>query len=353
MNLELMPVYCIDPIQDPRWEEFVQRHPDSSLFHSRAWLQSLNRTYGYKPVAYTTARPGVPLTAGIVCCRVRSIFTGSWLVSVPFADHCQPLQSTTGELLSILSEIKEHVCAESFRYFELRCWNAQGLNLAGSQDLSSSSCFAHHMLDLSPELSLLFRSLHPSCVQRKIRRAERERVLHEEGASDELIRQFYSLLIKTRRRHGLPPQPLSWFFNLRDAWGEALKVRVAIQSGRPIASIITILHKQCLTYKYGCSDARFHKLGGMPFLFWHSIRDAKQQGATKLDLGRSDLENQGLTAFKEHLGAERSTLTYYRYPARAASERALAGTEFVSSFCSYLPGSLLRLTGKLLYRHIG
>jgi lipid II:glycine glycyltransferase (peptidoglycan interpeptide bridge formation enzyme) len=208
------------------------------------------------------------------------------------------------------------------------------------------------VLELSPDLGTLFRRFHHSCVQRKIRRAEREHVLYEEGASDKVIREFYSLLIKTRRRHGLPPQPMSWFFNLRDAWEGAFKVRLATQSGRPIASIITILHKQSLTYKYGCSDARFHKLGGMPFLFWHSIQDAKRHGASKLDLGRSDLDNQGLNAFKEHLGAERSSLTYYRYPS-SATRGAFAGTEFLSNLCSYLPESALRVAGKLLYRHIG
>ena len=348
-----MPVYCIDPIQDPRWEEFVQRHPESSLFHSRRWLQSLNRTYGYEPVAYTTAPRPARITAGILCCRVRSIFMGSRLVSVPFADHCQPLESTPGELLGILPELKQLVRSEPFRYFELRCCSSELFNLAQDEDLSSSSTFAHHVLDLSSDLRTLFDRFHHSCVQRKIRRAERERVVHEEGNSDKAIRQFYALLIQTRQRHGLPPQPLTWFLNLRDAWGEALKLSLAVQSGRPIASIITILHKQCLTYKYGCSDARFHKSGAMPFLFWESIQDAKRRGATKFDLGRSDLDNPGLIAFKEHLGAERSRLTYYCYPASATNRRALGATEFASQFCRYLPAPLLRVAGNLLYRHFG
>lgn len=252
-----------------------------------------------------------------------------------------------------MQQLQEYMHAEDFNYFELRCRDEHLLNAVEKQDLKTSSCFASHEINLSDDLQTIFGRFHRSCIQRKIRRAERENVQYEESNSDEAIRKFYSLLIKTRQRHGVPPQPLSWFFNLRDAWGQDFKVRIATQSGRAIASIITILHKQCLTYKYGCSDARFHKFGAMAFLFWHSIQDAKRQGATKLDLGRSELDNQGLIAFKNHLGADSSRLIYYRYPTTGAFKLSLARTQFVSSFWRYLPASVLRVAGKLLYRHIG
>ena len=59
---------------------------------------------------------------------------------------------------------------------------------------------------------------------------------------------------------------------------------------------------------------RITRLGGMPFLFWRLIQDARARGFAELDLGRSDVDQPGLIAFKDHLGATRSTLTYYRYP---------------------------------------
>ena len=84
-------VYPFHPLADPRWAEFLERHPRASVFHTAAWLDALHRTYGYLPVAFTTAPPGTPLGNAIVACLIDSWVTGRRLVSLPFADHCEPL----------------------------------------------------------------------------------------------------------------------------------------------------------------------------------------------------------------------------------------------------------------------
>jgi lipid II:glycine glycyltransferase (peptidoglycan interpeptide bridge formation enzyme) len=61
--------------------------------------------------------------------------------------------------------------------------------------------------------------------------------------------------------------------------------------------------------KYGGSDARFHNLGGIQMLLWQAIKEAKEAGVEELDLGRSDLNNQGLITFKNRWSATRSTFT--------------------------------------------
>ena len=40
-------VYKIDPLQDRRWAQFLERHHLATLFHSPEWLDALQRTYGY------------------------------------------------------------------------------------------------------------------------------------------------------------------------------------------------------------------------------------------------------------------------------------------------------------------
>ena len=86
-----------------------------------------------------------------------------------------------------------------------------------------------------------------------------------------LLDHFYRLMLLTRRRHNIPPQPKRWFQNLIECFGGALKIRVAFKDSRAISAILTLRHKDTLVYKYGCSDAQFHRLGGVQFLFWKSI----------------------------------------------------------------------------------
>lgn len=125
--------------------------------------------------------------------------------------------------------------------------------------------------------------------------------------------EFYRLLLVTRRRHGLPPQPRKWFKTLLECMGDNVQITLARRGRVPIAAVLTLRHGPCVVYKYGCSDQRFHNLGGVPFLIWHMIEDGKASGAEWIDLGRSDLDNQGLINFKDKLGATRKLLTYYRY----------------------------------------
>jgi len=63
-------VFKLNPLQDPRWQDLVDRHPHGSVFHSSAWLDALSRTYGYEPVVYTTSPPANKLSNGIVFSRV-------------------------------------------------------------------------------------------------------------------------------------------------------------------------------------------------------------------------------------------------------------------------------------------
>jgi hypothetical protein len=108
-----------------------------------------------------------------------------------------------------------------------------------------------------------------------------------------------------------------------------------------------------VTYKYGGSDARFNRLGGMALLFWNAIREAKSEGAEAMDLGRSDRDQAGLIAFKEHWGAAPSRLTYWRYaPAARVAGREGRTMHVARKLCGRLPGSVLTLAGRLLYRHI-
>jgi hypothetical protein len=59
-NIQPVSRFCchhLDPTNDSRWAEFVERHPRASVFHTVGWLEALRRTYGYEPVAYTTSSP--------------------------------------------------------------------------------------------------------------------------------------------------------------------------------------------------------------------------------------------------------------------------------------------------------
>lgn len=353
-SINVTTTYALDPLQDPRWPEFLQRHPAASVFHTPGWLEALRRTYGYEPTVFTTTASGQDLQNGILFCRVKDWLSGCRMVSVPFSDHCQPLVDSAENLQLLLEALRQKQEREKWKYIELRPLALWETGQESQPSFVRGDEFFFHALDLRPSVDAIFHDFHKSCVQRKIHRAEREELDYEAGRSETLLSKFYHLLLLTRRRHQLPPQPLAWFRNLVDCLGDRLHIRLVSKDGQPIASILTLFFKNSLVYKYGCSDAKYHNLGGMPFLFWKAIQDGKTLGAQEFDLGRSDVDNPGLAEFKQHLGAVSSSLVYLRIE-RNPSRSTVNDWKlrFLRKAVSRVPNPCLRIAGNLFYRYIG
>jgi hypothetical protein len=343
-------VHEINPLNDGRWDVFINGHPRSSVFHSTKWLRALQTTYEYEPLVVTTSSPDAPITNGLVFCRVKSWLTGRRFVSLPFSDHCEPLVNNSSELDDLLLHMKRYVDTDKSKYIEIR---PIGCQPGGQTGFGRSITYSFHRLHLRKSTEELFGNFHKDCVQRKIRRAEREKLHYEEGNSEILLRKFYDLLVVTRRRQHLPPQPLCWFRTLVAEFGDNLKIRVASKSNLPIASILTITNKRSMVYKYGCSDAQFHKFGGMALLFWNAIQEANHTGLEEFEMGRSDSGNLGLIAFKEHWGAFGSKLDYWTYPSADRLVSHIPSKAMLRQFVRVVPDLILKVTGNLFYRHIG
>ena len=344
-------VWAINPLEDDRWPGFIARHPDASVFHTRGWLASLQATYGYEPLAFTTSPLEETLTNALLFCVVRSKLTGNRLVSLPFSDYCEPLVEHPDQFGTLCDYVEALRTEEGWQFVEMRSANSR---LEFSRVFNPATTYKLHRLDLRPSLDALHKAFHKSCIQRKIRRAQRESLTYEAGRSPLLLQQAYKLFELTRLRHHVPPQPFKWFHHVVACMGKDVCIRIAFKDGQPIAGILTLNHGKKMVYKYGGSDTKFNNLGATPMLFWQAIKEAKKAGMEEFDLGRSDLDNSGLITFKEHWSATSSTLTTWRNPTVAMpSSFEHLKVRLTKEAFAYLPNSVLPMWGRLLYRHFG
>jgi Acetyltransferase (GNAT) domain len=335
----------IQPLLDPRWPELIARHPASSVFHTCAWLRTLHSTYGFAPLAVTTSAPGHELENALLFCSIHSWITGRRLVALPYSDHCDPLLND-GRLQDLVDWVKRRCDEGQYKYVELRPRQAR------PDGLSPARRFAFHMMDISPAENDLFARLDRKCLRNRIRHASEQDLTYEHGRSESLIQKWYGLALLTRRRHQLPPQPITWFRNLLACFGEGAAVNILSKDNRPIAGIVTLLHKQTVVCKYAASDQAFSDTGAMPLLFWRVILEAKRNGCRELDFGRSDPDNHGLARFKDHWGAARTELVYWQYPEGQRSvERDPWRVRAAKSAFSHMPLPILQASGRLLYKH--
>lgn len=351
---EAVSIHTFNPLLDNRWDDFVARHPKASAFHQRAWLDALFRTYGYEPVVFTTSSPTTELRNGLVYCHVKSWLTGDRLVSLPFSDHCEPLCDSAEEMDSLIRYSQAVLERQGWQYLELRPINEDFCQTGAGISFRPAGSYFLHVVDLRPDLDDIFRSLNKDSVQRRIRRAEKAGLVEKCGTSPDLLKDFYSLFVITRGRHHLPPPPYAWFQNLLRCLGQALEIRVAYKDENPIAAILTLRFRKIGYFKYGCSDARFNRFGGTPWLLWRAIAAAKSTGATEFDMGRTQEDNSGLLTFKKHWVPRHRRLVYRRFPGTHSLDMVDGWKLTVAKRAfSHMPQRLLALTGNLLYRHIG
>ncbi|MBK7046991.1 MAG: GNAT family N-acetyltransferase [bacterium] len=351
-----MQIYSIDPLTDSRWPQFLARVPDASIFHTAGWLGALQEAYGYLPVVYTTSALGSPLENAVAFCHVRSWLTGKRLVSLPFADHCQPLIASPEALEQILAHVAAIRARSGYRYVELRALRRTELPSIGQTELGVSHSYAFHSIDLTVDEAALFEQLHKTSIKQMIGRAQREGLSISRGRDEQHREQFYTLLLQTRRKHKVPPQPRSWYRILAERLGDAITFHIASHEGKPVAAIVTLDYRQTIVHKYGCSNPAESHRGGTQLLLWEAIRLGKSSGAVEFDMGRSDLDNSGLVRFKERWGGIRTDLQYQRIPTPVqVVDKTPAGwkTHMTEIAFAYMPDTMLELAGRLLYKHVG
>jgi Acetyltransferase (GNAT) domain len=356
-NVERVSRFCcyqLDPTLDPRWAELVEKHPKASVFHTVAWLQAIQRTYGYKPVAFTTSPPTGELKNGLVFCRINSWLTGHRLVSLPFSDHCEPLCDSAEDLNFLIHYLQAALDHQEWKYIEVRPINRNLSQTGDGIGWLSAATYYLHTLDLRPDLNEVFRTLDKDSVQRRIHRAERAGLVEKCGRSEDLLEEFYALFVITRSRHRVPPIPYAWFRNLIHCQDKALEIRLAYKDETPIAAILTLQFRDVIYYKYGCSDARFNKFGATPWLLWRAIAAAKSNGANEFDMGRTEEDNTGLLAFKNHWVPRPKRLVYWQFPYTSSFNSVDNWKlKMAKRVFSCMPDRLLTIIGKLIYRHIG
>lgn len=346
--------YQLDPLRDPRWAQFVEKHPKASAFHTVAWLQALRLTYGYEPVAFTTSPPTGELENGIVFCRINSWLTGRRLVSLPFSDHCEPLCDSSEDVNFLIHYLQMALEHEAWKYLQIRPIYGNLSQTGDGIGCLPAATYFLHTLNLRPDLNEVFQSLDRDSVRRRIQRAERAGLVEKCGRSDDLLKEFYALFVITRGRHRVPPIPFSWFRNLIHSLDEALEIRVAYKDETPIAAIVTLKFRDVVYYKYGGSDARFNKFGATPWLLWRAIAAGKSKGANEFDMGRTEEANAGLLAFKNHWVPQPKRLVYWQFPFTPSLDSVDSWKfKIAQRAFSCMPDRLLTIIGELAYRHIG
>lgn len=341
-------IRVVNPCLEKNWDALVQTHPGFSFFHSAAWAKVLMETYGFEPF-YLVATEGERLLALLPLLEASSWLAGTRGVSLPFTDECPPLTSDRVSGARLLEEVMALGRQRQWKYWEGR----GGIDCLGNP--LESLAFYGHRLSLNQSEDALFGRLDSS-VRRAIRKSERCGVKVEISSTRDAIQRYYHLHCRTRRKHGLPPQPFSFFERIYErvlACGQGF-VSLATVGPEPVAAAVYFHLGSRVIYKFGASDERRQELRGSNLVMWQAIQWMVRRGFAELSFGRTSLDNEGLRKFKLGWGAEehRISCVKYEFNRQEFVQDSDKATGWHNRVFGLLPPSCARLAGRLLYRHL-
>lgn len=345
----MMEIRAIDPLTDARWTPFLDNAGGATIFHHPAWLSALMEAYGYRS-ASLGCFDGDTLVGVLPLLEIRSRLTGVRGVALPFSDYGGPVTDRHDAGTLLLDAALAAGRERGWKFVEVR-------GPLAHPDARQSAAFKRHQLVLGADAVALRKGFDKGQNLRSLTKFERSGATVERSADREALRAFMRLNYRTRRKHGLPPQPDRFFDALqRSVLDRGMGyVSVARLAGQDLAACVFLTYRDTVYYKFGASDEAGLSHRPNHGIMWDAMQWSIARGYRVLDFGRSDLDGEGLIKFKRGWGTVETDLAYARIGTAGPVAGGSGGgiLERAKPVLERLPIPVLKLIGRVLYEHVG
>ncbi len=334
------------PITDERWLAFAEETPCANIFHHPAWSKLIAQSYNFDPRIFTLVNSQNTVMAGLPVMHLPNLITGVRWECLPFTDHCFPLfqEGSVQEDLydaMLVSAREQRVKQVGFRG-----------DTISHPEVNETKHFAWHTLRLDDDFQDVSARIH-LMHKRNAMTAQKRGVQVKWGNTKADIDTYYQLHLQERQRQGVPVQPKR-FFNLiekllfQTGMGSIL---FAYKDDKVIAGLLLLYFGQTLTYKFGASDRASLVYRPNDLLFWTAIQWGCENHYRMFDMGRSDLDNQGLINFKQGWGADELPLRYFNTSSKLQGTATEKLATMMKTIIRNSPSWVCRFIGEFFYKY--
>jgi FemAB-related protein (PEP-CTERM system-associated) len=296
--------HCNSVADQAAWSWYVAQAPQATFFHELTWLDAVSVHFQHRP-QHLIAWRGHAVVGVLPLHALRSPLAGRLLISTPYA--------TYGGIVADDPAAAEALAGVAVRLvYELQAASLQlRSDTAGIDDLPHDDRYAGFRKPLPPDLPGL-RTYLPRKARAAARQAETRDgivVVHDNARLPEL----YLLYARSMRRLGSLNLPRAFFATLRDQLGPRCWISLAYQGARPVAGLLSFVHRDTVLPYYLGVDERVRSTGVTNLLYRAVMERAVKAQLRTFDFGRTRYENKGPFAFKVNQGFEPRTLGYQTY----------------------------------------
>lgn len=334
---ELM-VAEIDPWKDSRWEAFVLRHPEATVYHHPAWLAALQREYRQETLYLACAEPdgtlrgifplmytrGVPLKGGPI--------TGRRLSSLPRTPLAGPLALDPAAISALMREAQRRASARPSTWLQIKTQSADvSAGVAGIARKAWRESYIVPLAGVAGQPYQIPGSQNRSSIKRAINKAIAGGVRTRPAETEEELRIWYRLYLETMRRNVVPARPYRLFLAMWELMRPKGLMRLLLaeqqtdNGARIIGGHLFFYFGATATYAFGASRADDFALRPNDIIMGQGINDASEAGYRFVDLGEVPEGDENLGRFKSKWGAERVRMYRYYSPDFPDKEHGASG----------------------------
>lgn len=336
----------VDPPVDGRWEAFVAAAPGAAVFHHRAWLRLLQRTYGCPITACCLVDASSTIRAGVPFALVRRGRRHARLTCLPLAASCSTLPSPhddaelAGELTSAVDDLRRSLRVPA----ELRG------PVGPHPSAWVSARYRAHRITLEPDADrVLLRSRRRAEILRGAHRSREEGIVAERRTDTRALADFYRVYVAERRSRGAPSLPRRFVLGLAHMFDHGLGFVLLVRAGeQTLAGAVLLSFNGTLVYQLG-AWAPGATSAVLDLVMLEAVRWGCNAGMHTLDLGRTELSETHLRDFNRSWGARESVLAYHELRDQPPV-RERAGGSWTRPLIRHSPSVVGRIFGEELCR---
>lgn len=333
------------PVEE--WRAFVDSRPEATYAHLPGWQAVVRDSLGHRP-CYIFARNEAGRLSGVLpLFQVKSILSGSHLVSTPFVSECGPV-AESDEVVKALVERAKGLCRElRSRYLEIRVSRQLPV------DLPVNQYFFTYFVPLG-EPQKMWKALDHR-TRNAVNKARKDGVVVKTDGSPEAMKAFYEVNLRTKTRLGSPAHPLSFFQAMQRELGGCFRLYSAEYQGRVVSAGVAIRYNGVVNATHQASDHGYLEHHPNDAVSWQEMEDGGRDGFRYLDFGKTPADNTGLAQYKKKWKAEEKKLYYYYYPSvpkLMGSNRQGTRYRVVTGVWKRLPLPVVRWLGPFAFRQL-
>ena len=237
------------PEDRQQWDEFVFRHPHGSPFHLIAWKDSIEETFGYRPL-YLAVTEGASIRGVLPLFLVQNFLVGKALISSPFAVYGGILADSAEAREALGKHVESLGQSLQVDYIELR--NAHCEQCSGFHNVARYVTFTQQV---GPDEKAILEAI-PRKTRYVVRRSLRYPFTTRRQTSDFLA--FEALYSANLKRLGTPSFPPKHFARLIANFRDMIDVREVLLEGKVVAAVVSFYFRDQVLPYYGAADPRYN-----------------------------------------------------------------------------------------------